>query len=71
MVMSLDSKFIGVVAAVVLFVVMGLAIRSSYTVVLVLSCCVASLGFAGYLAQWVLAKDEGSADMTEVGGGTS
>ena len=64
--MVVDGKALALGALVAFLVVMMLAVRSSYTVVLVLSACVASLAFAGYLAQWVLAKDEGSADMTEV-----
>ena len=66
MVVAMDSKLVGTCGAVMLLVVMYLAARSSIIGVLVLAACVASLAFAGYLAKWVLSKDEGTSDMTEV-----
>ena len=43
-----------------------LAVRTAWTAVFVMLACFASLAFAVYLAKWVLAKDEGTADMQEV-----
>lgn len=43
-----------------------IGIKVSFTLVLVLVTCLGMLGFASYLANWVLSKDEGSADMQEV-----
>ena len=43
-----------------------LGARASAVVVFVLATCLAMLAFAGYLAQWVTSKDEGTADMQEV-----
>jgi len=51
------------VGALVLFF---LAVRTAWTAVFVMLACFASLAFAVYLAKWVLAKDEGTADMQEV-----
>ena len=43
-----------------------LASRTSLALVGVLVTCMLMLLFAGYLAQWVMAKDEGTVDMQEV-----
>ena len=43
-----------------------LAFRTSLTLVGVLVTCMVMLLFAVYLAQWVMAKDEGTVDMQEV-----
>ena len=43
-----------------------LAFHTSYALVAVLLTCLVMLLFAVYLAQWVMAKDEGTVDMQEV-----
>ena len=43
-----------------------LALRTSLALVGVLVTCMLMLLFAVYLAQWVMAKDEGTVDMQEV-----
>lgn len=40
--------------------------QTSSLIFLIMLVCIAMLGFAVYLAQWVLAKDEGTAEMQEV-----
>jgi VIT1/CCC1 family predicted Fe2+/Mn2+ transporter len=43
-----------------------LAAHTSLALVAVLLTCLLMLAFAVYLAQWVIAKDEGTVDMQEV-----
>ena len=43
-----------------------LAFHTSYTLVAVLLTCLLMMLFAVHLAQWVMKKDEGTADMQEV-----
>jgi hypothetical protein len=40
--------------------------QTSALIFLIMLVCIAMLSFAAYLAQWVLAKDEGTAEMQEV-----
>ena len=54
------------IAGAFTFVMFVLACRTSWTAGLVFLACVGSLGFAGHLARWTLAIDEGSADMRAV-----
>ena len=61
-----DASNVAVACAVVFALILLIACRVSFTVVLVLLTCAGSLAFAAFLAQWVLDKDEGSPDMTEV-----
>ena len=44
------------------------ALRTAITLVIVLIISMAMLLFATWLAKWVLAKDEGTADMQDVSG---
>ena len=61
-----DASNVAVACAVVFALILLIACRVSFTVVLVLLTCAGSLAFAAFLAQWVLDKDEGTPDMTEV-----
>ena len=56
-------QVVGAVSALFLFI---LGFSVSFTIVLVLITCLSMLGFAAHLALWVMAKDEGTADMQEV-----
>jgi len=40
--------------------------QTSALIFVIMLVCIAMLAFAVYLAQWVLAKDEGTAEMQEV-----
>ena len=61
-----DPQQVKAAAAVGALVLFFLAVRTAWTAVFVMLACFASLAFAVYLAKWVLAKDEGTADMQEV-----
>eukprot|EP00887_Chlorella_sp_A99_P003500 scaffold7.g3500.t1 len=57
----------GVAAAVGLFMLF-IGLKVSLTMVAIMGTCMGMLVFAAFLARWVLRKDEGTADMQEVGG---
>ena len=61
-----DPQQVKAAAAVGALVLFFLAVRTAWTAVFVMLACFASLAFAVYLAKWVMAKDEGTADMQEV-----
>ncbi|KAK3282514.1 hypothetical protein CYMTET_9752, partial [Cymbomonas tetramitiformis] len=63
---SLDPKLVYFIIAVVCVLALVMGYQTSTTVFLILLTCLGMLNFAVYLAQWVLAKDEGTSDMTEV-----
>lgn len=46
--------------------ILFIGFKVSFTIVLILATCLGMLAFAAHLAQWVLAKDEGTPDMQEV-----
>lgn len=54
------------IVAVVAVVCLLLALRASWTAAWVFVVCAGALAFAGYLARWTLAMDEGSDDMRRV-----
>lgn len=54
------------IAACAALFILILGFSVSFTLVVVLTTCLGMLGFAGYLANWVLAKDEGTPDMQDV-----
>ena len=64
--LSIDRKVVRVVALASFVVMLFVAWKTSWTLVFVLVACVGMLLFASYLAKWVLAKDEGTPDMTFV-----
>ena len=55
-----------VAAAIFGLVVLYLGAHTSFVGVFVLVTCFVMLVFAGWLAKWVMAKDEGTVDMQEV-----
>ena len=61
-----DPRAAAAAAGALFLGVLFLAVRTSATLVGVLLVCAALLGFATWLAQWVMAKDEGTVDMQEV-----
>eukprot|EP00240_Pyramimonas_obovata_P003547 CAMPEP_0118922970 /NCGR_PEP_ID=MMETSP1169-20130426/1684_1 /TAXON_ID=36882 /ORGANISM="Pyramimonas obovata, Strain CCMP722" /LENGTH=837 /DNA_ID=CAMNT_0006863899 /DNA_START=95 /DNA_END=2608 /DNA_ORIENTATION=+ len=63
---SLDTKALYGIATVCCIVALMLGYQTSPIVFGVLLVCMGMLVFAMYLAQWVLAKDEGTPDMQEV-----
>jgi len=63
---SIGAPALTAIAAVFAVLTLVLAARVSSALVLVLLLCFSSLVFAAYLAQWVLSKDEGTADMIQV-----
>lgn len=63
---SLDPKLVYLTIAVVCVLALVMGYQTSTTVFLILLTCLGMLNFAVYLAQWVLSKDEGTSDMTEV-----
>ena len=64
---SADPRVALAAAGALFLLVLYLALRTSATLVAVLLICAGMLGFAAYLARWVMAKDEGTVDMQEVG----
>ena len=68
------SRALAGISPAVLYAILGicgvamlyLAFRTSLALVGVLVTCMLMLLFAVYLAQWVMAKDEGTVDMQEV-----
>ena len=65
---SADPRVAAALAGAFFLLVLYLALRTSAALVGVLLVCAGMLGFAAYLARWVMAKDEGTVDMQEVGG---
>jgi hypothetical protein len=63
---SADPRLLAGIAGVLFLAVLLLALRTSATLVAVLLSCASMLGFAAWLARWVMAKDEGTVDMQEV-----
>lgn len=63
---KVDPKVLYAAAAILGLVVLYLGAHTSYVGVFVLVTCFVMLVFAGWLAQWVMAKDEGTVDMQEV-----
>lgn len=63
---TIDPKVAYVLAATFGLAVLYVGSRTSWAVVFVLLVCLGMLLFAGYLAKWVMAKDEGTVDMQEV-----
>lgn len=61
-----DPRAAAAGAAAAFLGVLFLAVRTSATLVGVLLVCAGLLGFAAWLARWVMAKDEGTVDMQEV-----
>jgi len=61
-----DRSRMNVIGALAIVTTFALASRASATAGCVFATCVASLAFAGYLARWTLAIDEGGEDMREV-----
>lgn len=66
MVRSVDPKVLQISGAVAAITLLLIGIKVSFTLVFVLATCVGMLGFASYLATWVLSKDEGTQDMQDV-----
>lgn len=62
----MDPKVLYVAAAIFGLVVLYLGAHTSFVGVFVLVTCFVMLVFAGWLAKWVMAKDEGTVDMQEV-----
>lgn len=63
---TVDPKTLQIAAGVLGFIILIIGWKVSFVLVLVLFTCLGMLGFAAHLAQWVMAKDEGTADMQEV-----
>ena len=63
---TVDPKTLQIAAGAVGLTILIIGWKVSFVLVLVISTCLGMLGFAAHLAQWVLAKDEGTADMQEV-----
>jgi len=63
---TMDKRVLYVLVGTILVGSLLLAAQSSATLVCVMLLCVGSLAFAAFLARWVLDKDEGTPDMTEV-----
>ena len=63
---KVDPKVLYSVAVIFGLVVLYMGAHTSLVGVFVLVTCFAMLIFAGWLAQWVMAKDEGTVDMQEV-----
>jgi H(+)-translocating pyrophosphatase len=63
---TVDPKVLQIAGGVAAISMLVIGVKVSYVLVLVLLTCIVMLGFATYLANWVLAKDEGTADMQEV-----
>lgn len=66
LIQNVDPKVLQLAAGVAGIFVLIIGFKVSFTLVLVLATCLGMLGFASFLANWVLAKDEGSADMAEI-----
>lgn len=66
MLATTDPKVAYVLGAAFGLAVLYVGSRTSLAVVFVLLVCLGMLLFAGYLAKWVMAKDEGTVDMQEV-----
>ncbi len=64
---GVDPRVAYALAACFGLAVLYVGTRTSWAVVFVLLVCLGMLVFAGYLARWVMAKDEGTVDMQEVG----
>jgi len=63
---NVDPKVLQAAGAIAAIVILLIGFKVSFTLVLVLSTCIGMLGFASFLANWVLSKDEGTADMQDV-----
>ena len=63
---GLDSRVLKGLGLLGALLVIYLGVKVSPAIVFVLSTCIGMLLFAIYLANWVLRKDEGTADMQEV-----
>jgi hypothetical protein len=61
-----DPKAAYTLAAIFGLAILYVGVRTSWAIVCVLLICLGMLAFAGYLAHWVMAKDEGTVDMQEV-----
>jgi hypothetical protein len=68
MMASLDTKAIYCIATMLCVGALTLGYQTNIVVFGVLVICMLMLVFTMYLAQWVLAKDEGTPDMIEVSG---
>lgn len=62
----MDPKALYAVAVIFGLAVLYMGAHTSLVGVFVLVTCFGMLIFAGWLAQWVMAKDEGTVDMQEV-----
>lgn len=63
---QVDPRVLYIAAAVFGLVVLYLGAHVSFVDVFVLITCFGMLVFAGWLATWVMNKDEGTVDMQEV-----
>eukprot|EP00239_Pterosperma_sp_CCMP1384_P002465 CAMPEP_0197850278 /NCGR_PEP_ID=MMETSP1438-20131217/14870_1 /TAXON_ID=1461541 /ORGANISM="Pterosperma sp., Strain CCMP1384" /LENGTH=800 /DNA_ID=CAMNT_0043463359 /DNA_START=265 /DNA_END=2667 /DNA_ORIENTATION=+ len=63
---SVDPKILMITGVALAVGALILGFHTNLTIFTVLLTCMVMLLFAVYLAQWVLAKDEGTPDMTEV-----
>ena len=65
----MDPTLLKVVGAVLAVLALVIGIKVSLAMVVIMATCIAMLAFSTFLARWVLAKDEGTQDMQEVGAG--
>ena len=61
-----DRRVVMSAAGFLGLLVLYFGLLTSPIVLLVMLICIVMLGFCGYLAQWVMAKDEGTPDMKDV-----
>ena len=66
MLTGLDPKLLMVTGGALALGALLVGWQTSPLIFLIMLVCFAMLAFAVYLAQWVLAKDEGTAEMQEV-----
>ncbi|KAH7617755.1 hypothetical protein Ndes2526B_g07622 [Nannochloris sp. 'desiccata'] len=62
----IDPQTLKIVGGIAAFFGLVIGWKVSFTLTIVLATCIGMLGFAAHLAQWVMAKDEGTPDMQEV-----